>query len=227
MFSKATSPVTYLTPPPEVPAIPAIEPPLFCGVQDASNQTDALDDSEEQSFVKQEQNLSPCQIAPSTNVTTTNFQIVAPDKICNVVRITTTTTTVNPSVCGIVAKVDKAENTIINMADCAKYLMKDNRGIRTTEHGRSIDDKIDERGACKNDKTVSCKENRIGARIIEITEENCDSFHENLEFFGRRRDTSVEEQCATRDNCVKSKTEDTEDRKVNDEEKAITLLLYC
>lgn len=159
------------------------------GVQDASNQTDAPEDAEEQPqpqpFVKQEQNLSPCQVAQSgTNLTTANFEIVAsPERICNVVRITTTTTTVNP-ICGIVTKVDKAENTIINMADCAKY---STRGIRAIEHDR-LDEEV-----CKEEK-VMCSERRLGARIIEITEENCDSFHENLEFFARRRDVSMEQR---------------------------------
>lgn len=194
--AKATSPVSCLTPPPEVPT--TIEPSSF-GVQDASNQTDAPEDAEEQkqeTIVKQEQNLSPCQIATqsatSANLTAANFEIVAPpptERICNVVRITTTTTTVNPTVCGIVAKVDKAENTIINMADCAKYSAKDAKSVvRTIEQDARIDEEV-----CKENKTtpVVCgAKSRAGARIIEITEENCDSFHENLEFFARRRDVS-------------------------------------
>ncbi|XP_014473147.1 PREDICTED: uncharacterized protein LOC106743634 isoform X2 [Dinoponera quadriceps] len=182
--SQATSPVSCLTPPPEVPTIHAIEPPLY-GVQDASNQTDTPEDTEELApLVKQEQSLSPCQVAqPGTNMTTANFEIVAsPERICNVVRITTTTTTVNP-ICGIVTKVDKAENTIINMADCAKYSSaKECRSLK------AIDRTADEE-AGKEEKAV-CRE-RSGARIIEITEENCDSFHENLEFFARRRDVSA------------------------------------
>lgn len=190
-FSKATSPVSCLTPPPEVPAIHAIEPPLY-GVQDASNQTDTPEDTEEQPppVVKQEQNLSPCHVAqPGANMTTANFEIVAsPERICNVVRITTTTTTVNP-ICGIVTKVDKAENTIINMADCAKYSAKEGRNLRAIEHDSRVDEELG-----KEDKVAVCRDGRIGARIIEITEENCDSFHENLEFFARRRDVSADQR---------------------------------
>lgn len=196
---QATSPVSYLTPPPEIPTtLHAIEPPSF-GVQDASNQTDAPEDTEEQKqepFVKQEQNPSPCQVASSpngTNLTAANFEIVAPptERICNVVRITTTTTTMNPTACGIVAKVDKAENTIINMADCAKFSAKDNRNIvGSIERDARIDEET--RKDEKIPPTCS-RNNRIGARIIEITEENCDSFHENLEFFARRKDLSADE----------------------------------
>ncbi|XP_071556441.1 uncharacterized protein Wge isoform X2 [Temnothorax nylanderi] len=193
--SQATSPVSCLTPPPEIPAtIHAIEPSSF-GVQDASNQTDALEDTEEkqEALVKQEQNLSPCQVASQstgTNLAAANFEIVPSptERICNVVRITTTTTTVNPTVCGIVTKVDKAENTIINMADCAKYSAKDGKGhAKAIEHDTRGDEE-----ACKGDKVtpVCSRGSRLGTRIIEITEENCDSFHENLEFFARRKDVN-------------------------------------
>lgn len=147
--------------------------------------------------MKQEQNLSPCQVAPQstgTNLTAANFEIVpsSTERICNVVRITTTTTTVNPTVCGIVTKVDKAENTIINMADCAKYSAKDRRGVvKAIEHDTRVDEEV-----CKDDKMtpICSRGSRLGARIIEITEENCDSFHENLEFFARRRDISVDQR---------------------------------
>lgn len=157
--------------------------------------------------------MSPCQLQNSANLTTTttnltnltNFEIVAasPEKVCNVVRITTTTTTVNPAVCSIVGKVDKAENTIINMADCPKYsITKECRSVtsidRTIEHvvTRQIDrDHEDNRshGEEEEDESygedrIPCRDIRTGPRIIEITEENCDSFHENLEFFGRRRE---------------------------------------
>lgn len=146
--------------------------------------------------MKQEQNLSPCQVASQSTGTNlaANFEIVPSptERICNVVRITTTTTTVNPTVCGIVTKVDKAENTIINMADCAKYSAKDGRSGLVT--AIEPDTRIDEE-TCKNEKTTpTCSRgSRLGARIIEITEENCDSFHENLEFFARRKDTSVDQ----------------------------------
>lgn len=207
--------MSYLTPPPEVPAtIRAIEPPSF-GVQDASNQTDAPEDIEEQKqepLVKQEQNSSPCQIASQSNPG--NFEIAAPppptERICNVVRITTTTTTVNPTVCGIVAKVDKAENTIINMADCAKYSAKDGKAIvKAIEHDERTDEEI-----CKDDKTPvsGSRGGRIGARIIEITEENCDSFHENLEFFGRRRDVSVDQS----DNCPNDEEDIAQESKIDE-----------
>lgn len=223
-LSKATSPVSCLTPPPEVTTIHAIEPaevaPIV-GVQDASNQTDAPEsEDQEQSLieasVKQEQSLSPCQLQNSANLTTTttnltnltNFEIVAasPEKVCNVVRITTTTTTVNPAVCSIVGKVDKAENTVINMADCPKYsITKECRSVtsidRTIEHvvTRQIDREHVDRNHMEEEGEQQFAEDRIsgrdvrtGPRIIEITEENCDSFHENLEFFGRRRDHSLD-----------------------------------
>lgn len=157
--------------------------------------------------MKQEQNPSPCQAASQLNPG--NFEIAAPppptERICNVVRITTTTTTVNPTVCGIVAKVDKAENTIINMADCAKYSTKDGKAIvKAIEHDTRTDEEI----CSKDDKTPICgsRGSRIGARIIEITEENCDSFHENLEFFARRRDISVDQR-----DCRDSYPNDEED----------------
>ncbi|KAK1119038.1 hypothetical protein K0M31_013810 [Melipona bicolor] len=234
-LSKATSPVSCLTPPPEVTTIHAIEPsemvPIV-GVQDASNQTDAPEpeDQEQQqqqqqqqqplleTCVKQEQSLSPCQLQNSAaNLTTTttnltnltNFEIVAasPEKVCNVVRITTTTTTVNPAVCSLVGKVDKSENTVINMADCPKYsVTKECRSVtsidRTIEHvvAQQIDREHDDRNHQAEEENeeqftedrVPCRDIRNGPRIIEITEENCDSFHENLEFFGRRRDHSLD-----------------------------------
>lgn len=116
-------------------------------------------------------------------MTAANFEIV---------RITTTTTTVNPTVCGIVAKVDKAENTIINMADAAKYLTKgSSRGFARAIEQSSPGVKMTDEDKDDNKVPLSSR-SRIGARIIEITEENCDSFHENLEFFARRRDVSAD-----------------------------------
>lgn len=190
------------------------------GVQDASNQTDVPDTEDQEppppvdACVKQEQNLNPCQLQNSTNLSTsttnltnlTNFEIVAgsPEKMCNVVRITTATTTINPTACGIVGKVDKAENTIINMADCPKYsITKECRSVtsvdRTIEHvvTRQIENRDrgnvdDENQDSFTEDRLLCNDIRNGPRIIEITEENCDSFHENLEFFGRRRDHSLE-----------------------------------
>lgn len=153
--------------------------------------------------------MNPCQVLNPTNLTAAaanlanlaNFEVVtpAPDKVCNVVRImTTTTTTVNPTVCNFVGKVDKAENTVINMVDCPKYAVtKECRSVtaidRTIEHVvRHTDRQHDDRDHLDEDDDdedgLSCRDIRSGPRIIEITEENCDSFHENLEFFGRRRD---------------------------------------
>lgn len=88
---------------------------------------------------------------------------------------------------------DKAENTIINMADAAKYLTKGSgrgfvRAIEQSSQGVKATDED------KDDKVPLCSRSRIGARIIEITEENCDSFHENLEFFARRRDVSADQR---------------------------------
>ncbi|XP_036150363.1 uncharacterized protein LOC105840034 isoform X3 [Monomorium pharaonis] len=220
--SQATSPVSCLTPPPEIPAaIHTIETSSF-GVQDASNQTDAPEDTEEkqETLVKQEQNLSPCQVvsqSTGSNLTAANFEIVPSptERICNVVRITTTTTTVNPTVCGIVTKVDKAENTIINMADCAKYSAKDGKSLmKTIEQDSRVDEEV-----CTDDKMtpISSRGSRLGARIIEITEENCDSFHENLEFFARRRDISAEQ----RDHRDYSMDEENVVQKSNSHEKKI------
>lgn len=174
--------------------------------------------------MKQEQNPSPCQVASQSTGTNlaANFEIVPSptERICNVVRITTTTTTVNPTVCGIVTKVDKAENTIINMADCAKYSAKDGRSLVTaTEHDTRVDEEV-----CKNDKVtpICSRGSRLGARIIEITEENCDSFHENLEFFARRKDISVDQHDRRDD----SKDEQKSLQEFNTHEKEVSFRLF-
>lgn len=230
IFTKATSPVSYLTPPPEISAtVHAIEPSF--GVQDASNQTDAPEDTEDkqETLVKQEQNLSPRQVASQstgTNLTAANFEIVPSptERICNVVRITTTTTTVNPTVCGIVTKVDKAENTIINMADCAKYSAKDGRGlVKAIE--QDAQSRVDEE-VCKDDKItpICSRGSRLGARIIEITEENCDSFHENLEFFARRRDVNIDQ----RDDYSKDEENIVQDPNIHEKEVSLQLFkIFC
>lgn len=200
IFFKATSPVSCLTPPPETASIHIIDTPetASLNVQDASNQTESLDAEEEmpalEAFVKQEQN--PCQMQSST--TTTNYEIVtsAPEKICNVVRITTTTS-VNA---GFVSKVDKAENTIINMADCTKYSLSRNVTTSVDQtiehviscHSGSRGEEMKERAIEENAADVGRPVVRPGPRIIEITEENCDSFHENLEFFSRRKNGAVD-----------------------------------
>ena len=168
-------------------------------VQDASNQTEASEMDEDlplvEPLIKQEQNMSPCQIQTSTTTNLTNFEIVSspPEKICNVVRVTTTSVNFG--------KVDKAENTIINMSDCTKYsIARDSRSVtsidRTIEHVVSCHGKRREEileVEPKERESEDFEEERIkgGPRIIEITEENCDSFHENLEFFSRRRDHST------------------------------------
>lgn len=79
------------------------------------------------------------------------------------------------------------------MADAAKYLTKGSgrgfvRAIEQSSQGVKATDED------KDDKVPLCSRSRIGARIIEITEENCDSFHENLEFFARRRDVSADQR---------------------------------
>lgn len=169
--------------------------------------------------------MSPCQVASQatgTNLTAANFEIVPSptERICNVVKITTTTTTVNPTVCGIVTKVDKAENTIINMADCAKYSAKDGRGlVRAIEHDNRVNEEV-----CKDDKTtpVCSRSSRLGARIIEITEENCDSFHENLEFFARRRDVS--DQRDHRDDYSKDEENVVQERNIYEKEVRFSII---
>lgn len=189
-----------MTPPPEV-SIHAIDAPetLPVGVQDASNQTEASEMDEElpmiEPIVKQEQTMSPCHLQTATTTTNlTNFEIVSstPEKICNVVRITTTSVNLG--------KVDKAENTIINMADCTKYsIARDGRTVtsidRTIEHVINCHEErresfveTSEQEKRSQDEDFEEERVRTGPRIIELTEENCDSFHENLEFFSRRRD---------------------------------------
>lgn len=187
-----------MTPPPEV-SIHAIDAPetLPVGVQDASNQTEASEMDEElplmEPIVKQEQTMSPCHLQTATTTTNlTNFEIVSstPEKICNVVRITTTSVNLG--------KVDKAENTIINMADCTKYsIARDGRTVtsidRTIEHVINCHEErrepfVETEPERRNTEEFEEERVRSGPRIIEITEENCDSFHENLEFFSRRRD---------------------------------------
>lgn len=130
---------------------------------------------------------------------------VSPEKVCNVVRITTTTTTsVNPTFYGIVGKVDKAENTIINMADCPKYaltssIVKESRCVtsidRSIEHVINCQEEVltEAKPKCETFDEADRPVLRTGPRIIEITEENCDSFHENLEFFSRRRGPAADD----------------------------------
>lgn len=188
--SQATSPVSCLTPPPESTTIHAIEPPDVTpiGVQDASNQTDAPEVEEElpavETIVKQEQNLSPCQLhSSSRNVT--NFEIVSsPEKLCNIVRITNVNSS---SVCNVVSKVEKTENTIaVTVSDSPRYSSSGN----TAKECRSITsvDRTIEHVVNCHAQEERIPDVRSGPKIIEITEENCDSFHENLEFFTRRRD---------------------------------------
>lgn len=180
--------MSCLTPPPETSTINPIG--AAHSVQDASNQTDTPDAEEDliETIVKQEKGLNPCQLQTTTNLT--NFEIVAstPEKICNVVRITTTTS-VNTA--GFVGKVDKAENTIINMADCTKYSLS--RNVTSVDH--TIEQVITRCEKPETDQVVRKERDersKAGPRIIEITEENCDSFHENIEFFSRRRLPSEE-----------------------------------
>ena len=190
------------------------------GVQDASNQTEASEMDEElplvEPLVKQEQTMSPCQLQTATTTNLTNFEIVSssPEKICNVVRITTTSVNVG--------KVDKAENTIINMADCTKFsIARDCRSVtsidRTIEHVISChEERREQILETESEKTEleEFQEDRVrsGPRIIEITEENCDSFHENLEFFSRRRDhfTDQRRKSYTAENLIDQKNKITE-----------------
>ncbi|XP_046744501.1 uncharacterized protein LOC124410294 isoform X2 [Diprion similis] len=193
--SQATSPVSCLTPPPESTSIPVIETPEVTpiGVQDASNQTDSPDDEEIpvlDAVVKQEQNLSPCQMLGSSSSNannTTNFETVSsPEKFCNIVRITSVNSS---SVCNVVGKVEKTENTSIGVHECPGY--------STTSPTRldcdvdrsitSVDRTIEHVVNCHAQEERIVSDLRSGLKIIEITEENCDSFHENLEFFSRRK----------------------------------------
>ncbi|XP_023289035.1 uncharacterized protein LOC105699944 isoform X2 [Orussus abietinus] len=197
-LSKATSPVSCLTPPPEVTTIHAIEPAdsIPIGVQDASNQTDAPETDEEhgiiEPYVKQEQNPSPCQMQGAS---TPSYDMVSSsDRICSV-RIGGTGSQRG----SIITKVDKAENTVVNMSDRSKHgptqsPIKDCRNSvdRTIEHVvnycQEEPDEDEEKVSVEQEQRPILRDARMGPKIIEITEENCDSFHENLEFFTRRRD---------------------------------------
>lgn len=177
---KATSPVSCLTPPPESTTIHPIEPREITpiGVQDASNQTDAPEVEDEATepppVVKQEQNLSPCRMQNGTNLT--NFDVVSsPEKLCNIVRITNVNSNSN-SVCSVVP--GKPERYDSPPSPEPRSITSVDRTIEHVVNCHAQEERI--------------PEVRSGPKIIEITEENCDSFHENLEFFSRRRDVDIE-----------------------------------
>ncbi|XP_057330421.1 uncharacterized protein LOC130670856 isoform X3 [Microplitis mediator] len=189
-ISKATSPVSCLTPPPEVMPAHAIETlDNVLNVQDASNQTDApeTEDDHQSSIeidglpIKQEQVFSSCH---QTSGNFTNFDIVSSSiERPRLNSITEPASDVHKKT----TKVDKAL-----IAPLSKDLLK-------TEAISSIDQAIDS-VVCKSteeddvfdpaadEAVIEERIRRRPSRVIEITEENCDSFHENLEFFGRRKD---------------------------------------
>ncbi|XP_043290025.1 uncharacterized protein wge isoform X4 [Venturia canescens] len=219
-LSKATSPVSCLTPPPEVSQIHAIEPPETTpiGVQDASNQTDGVETDDEHlpndSYVKQEHCSTPCQ---SVMTNPTSFDLVSSSHErtkapLGMIPLTNNTlidqSMIAQTACNLIGKFEKSENTVINAADCTRYatttsvttitrcgseINSVDRTIESVVSCRSINDddaNLDEEDSLNIDEESGCEDrvSRIGSRVIEITEENCDSFHENLEFFGRRRD---------------------------------------
>lgn len=194
-------------------SIHAIEPPESTpiGVQDASNQTDCLETDEEplpsEPYVKQEQYPSPChQQVLSLNPTSYDFVSSSHER--------SRATQLGPlSMANNGAIVDqfqfeKTGNAMINSADCARYATTTSSitTITRCSEVNSVDRTIEsvvscrgsnaERDVVDEDDSLNVDEestgderiSRLGSRVIEITEENCDSFHENLEFFGRRRD---------------------------------------
>ncbi|XP_074094348.1 BAH domain and coiled-coil containing protein winged eye isoform X2 [Cotesia typhae] len=172
-ISKATSPVSCLTPPPEVVPTHAIETlDNVLNVQDASNQTDAPEPEEDAHHpssieidglpIKQEQLFSSCQAPASCN-----FDIVS-------------------SSIEQKSKVDKAAVTFLQKDPKIESISSIDQAIdrvvcKSTEDEELVDSAADE-------AIIKERIRRRPSRVIEITEENCDSFHENLEFFGRRRD---------------------------------------
>ncbi|XP_063989724.1 uncharacterized protein LOC135168983 isoform X3 [Diachasmimorpha longicaudata] len=182
-ISKATSPVSCLTPPPEVTPSHSIETTesTLIGVQDASNQTDAPETDEEHipvvdGVVKQE--LS----------TTCNQQQVVLGTF-NVVS----STIEKPQAYSLITKSDKSEITV-KVSAVVKDTLKtevvssvDQTIERVVSRSSHVDVDTDEAESLTTDNDNEERQSRIGSRMIEITEENCDSFHENLEFFGRRR----------------------------------------
>ncbi|XP_011310744.1 uncharacterized protein wge isoform X2 [Fopius arisanus] len=182
-ISKATSPVSCLTPPPEVTPSQPIETSesTLIGVQDASNQTDAPETDEEHipvvdGVVKQE--LS----------TSTNQQLVF--GTFNVVS----SSIEKPQAYSLISKSDKSEMTV-KVSAVIKDTLKtevvssvDQTIERVVSRLSHVEADTDEAESLTTDNDNEDRPSRMGAKMIEITEENCDSFHENLEFFGRRRD---------------------------------------
>lgn len=187
-ISKATSPVSCLTPPPEIATTQSHDTPenLPIIVQDASNQTDAPETDEEhvqlaESHVKQEQLLSNQQLSGSINVVSSTGRPQVSLQPYN-----------------LVTKIDKSENTINipslksenSMSNCLKNdaVSSVDQTIESVISCRSTQPEIDDEEPLNVDDNSEDRVSRVRSKMIEITEENCDSFHENLEFFGRRRD---------------------------------------
>ncbi|KAF7995937.1 hypothetical protein HCN44_007044 [Aphidius gifuensis] len=204
-ISKATSPVSCLTPPPEVPSNQChnIADNISINVQDASNQTDAQEADDEQqnndNNFKQEQPILSCY-QQSNNATVNSVSSSGKPQV-----------SLQPY--NLVAKIDKSENTPIsipivkNINSTATSLLKNDTVNTVDQTIESViscraktdidnndivvdnnDDNDDDNVSLNVDENSEDRVSRIGSRMIEITEENCDSFHENLEFFGRRRD---------------------------------------
>ncbi|XP_044585672.1 uncharacterized protein LOC123265818 [Cotesia glomerata] len=170
-ISKATSPVSCLTPPPEVVPTHAIETlDNVLNVQDASNQTDAPEPEEDAHPsieidglpIKQEQLFSSCQTPASCNFDIVSSSIEQKSKVDNAAVAPLQK---DPKIEAI-SSIDQAIDRVV---------------CKSTEDEEVVDSAADE--AIINERI-----RRRPSRVIEITEENCDSFHENLEFFGRRRD---------------------------------------
>ncbi|KAK0076969.1 hypothetical protein PV325_004610 [Microctonus aethiopoides] len=195
-ISKPTSPVSCLTPPPEITnAISGIDRNNVLAVQDASNQTDAPDIDDHFSvdgFIKQEQIFSACN--QSVLATCVNFNTVS----SSIERSRTPNNTLHSSPNFVINKINESVNIDGN----------DSHVVNNIEESSLIDQTIERVVSCKSNLTESSnaesasiiednnklekKIPRFGSRLIEITEENCDSFHENLEFFGRRHEPSEE-----------------------------------
>ncbi|XP_015116479.1 uncharacterized protein LOC107040773 isoform X2 [Diachasma alloeum] len=183
-ISKATSPVSCLTPPPEVTPSHSIETSesTLIGVQDASNQTDAPETDEEHisvvdGVVKQELSTSCNQ----QQVVLGTFNVVS-------------SSIEKPQAYSLISKSDKSEITV-KVSAVVKDTLKtevvssvDQTIERVISRSSHVEPDTDEAESLTPDNNNEDRPSRIGSRMIEITEENCDSFHENLEFFGRRRD---------------------------------------
>ncbi|XP_034941429.1 uncharacterized protein wge isoform X2 [Chelonus insularis] len=186
-ISKATSPVSCLTPPPDVTPTHAIEglDNTGLGVQDASNQTDTPETEEDHhhndGLVKHEQIFSSCQQQVVTHCT--NFDVVSSTvEKPRIVNSSNCDTEIIEKIASV-NKIDKS--SVVMIKESLKTEVVSTVDQETEKDKEKEED--DEAESISIDDIAEERIRRRGSRVIEITEENCDSFHENLEFFGRRR----------------------------------------